>query len=388
MDEAKALTVLVRALGEQRGNRFWEIGQLVSEVYRAKWYYDLVRCLASGDFVLLKKHLIYKYKMVDIETFINDAYYLDKKAMIWPKVMEELKKINSGNYVEAVLTGGIGSAKTTVALYTTAYQLYQLSCLVSPHEQFQMDPSSEIIFVFQSIRAQLAKDVEFSRFKSMVEDSPYFSNVFPFNRDLVSKLVFPNLIEVLPVSGLETAAIGQNVIGGVIDELNYMAVVESSQTAVDKESYDQAVALYNSISRRRKSRFMIMGHLPGILCLVSSKRYPGQFTDRKIEEAKKDPTIYVYDKRTWEVKPKGTYTGAWFYVFIGDESRRPRILMDGEKVRDVDRELVMRIPVEHRLEFETDIINALREVGGVSTLARHPFIVNTESVTKAMVKHK
>ena len=55
--------------------------------------------------------------------------------------------------------------------------------------------------------------------------------------------------------------------GGLIDELNYMSVVEKSKVAVDKGTYDQAILLYNSIARRRKSRFMENGKLPGILCL-------------------------------------------------------------------------------------------------------------------------
>jgi hypothetical protein len=166
--------------------------------------------------------------------------------------------------------------------------------------------------------------------------------------------------------------------GGLIDELNYMEVVEQSRKSVDAGMYDQAVAIYNSISRRRKSRFMQQGRLPGVLCLVSSRRYPGQFTDRKEEEAKTDPTIYIYDKRTWDIRPDA-YSGRVFKVFIGDMSRRPRILEPGEH-HGMDPLVVRDIPEEHRAEFEADIINALREVAGVSTLASHPFFVNQEKV--------
>ena len=128
------------------------------------------------------------------------------------------------------------------------------------------------------------------------------------------------------MAGTETAAIGQNVMGGLIDELNYMAVVEKSRVAVDKGTYDQAILLYNSIARRRKSRFMENGKLPGILCLVSSKKYPGQFTDQKVPEADKDPTIFVYDRRVWDIKPDDFGNQGWFPVFAGDMTRKPRIL--------------------------------------------------------------
>jgi len=35
--------------------------------------------------------------------------------------MNELRELNSGKYVEAVLTGAIGTGKSTIALFTTAY---------------------------------------------------------------------------------------------------------------------------------------------------------------------------------------------------------------------------------------------------------------------------
>jgi hypothetical protein len=297
-------------------------------------------------------------------------------------VLEAAIEFNNGSYVEGVLTGGIGSGKTTLALYTNAYQLYLLSCMRSPHKLYGLDPSSEIVLIFQSITKILSKGVDYQRFRSMIEGCKYFKEHFPFDKTLESKLVFPNRVEVAPVSGLETAAIGQNVIGGLIDEMNYMALVEKSKVSVDKETYDQAVANYNSISRRRESRFMESGELPGILCLVSSKRYPGQFTDQKIEEAKTNKHIFVYDKRIWDIKP-WAFTKGTFTIFVGDLTRKPRILKKNEEVDDKDRQLVTSVPEEYRTKFAKDIIGAMREIAGISTLATHPFFLEVDKVNAA-----
>jgi hypothetical protein len=332
----------------------------------------------------------YNHKPVDIETFLCDPYFMNSKKHIYPEVLKELIEINSGKYVEVVCTGGIGSGKTTTALYTTAYQLYLLSCMKEPHASFDLDPSSEILFVFQSIRKKTAEETGYNRFRAMIERSPYFMQEFRFDKDLTSKLAFPNRIEVQAVSSVETATIGENIMGGLIDELNYMGVIEKSRASVDGGVFDQAVVLYRSIATRRRSRFMKHGILPGILCLVSSRRYPGQFTDTKEEEALTDPTIYVYDKCTWDVKP-GVYSGKRFKVFIGDEFRKPKVLnkKDFRELDAEDREgLVRSIPVEHLKEFDKDIIKALREVAGVSTMARFPFIMNTEAVSRAMNKKR
>jgi len=375
-------------LGHHRAQKIWLEGQKIHDLNeRAMFYAQTVvhieQELSGRKSTALQDFAQYKWKPVNIEEFICSPQYLNKEKEIYPGVLAAAVELNNGTYVEAVMTGGIGSGKTTLALYTNAYQLYLLSCMRNPHQQFGLDPSSEILLVFQSMTLKLAQGVDYQRFRHMIEGAPYFLKHYPFDKKITSKLIFPNRVEVVPVAGTETAAIGQNVMGGLIDELNYMSVVEKSRVAVDKGTYDQAILLYNSISRRRKSRFMENGKLPGILCLVSSKKYPGQFTDQKVAEAQKDPTIFVYDKRVWDIKPDDFGNQGWFPVFAGDMTRKPKILESEEMVADADRHLVVSVPEEFRLEFEKDVINALREIAGVSTLARHPFFLEVGKVYEA-----
>lgn len=321
----------------------------------------------------------FKDKPVEVERFVRDGFYLGMDEELYPAIVPDLIEMNSGAYTEVVLTGGIGSAKTTLALLTNAYQLYLLSMMENPHKMFGLNRSSEIELIFQNITASLAQSVDFARFKNMIDRSPYFTEHFPYNKTLKSELHFPNRIIVKPVSGSNLATIGQNVIGGLIDELNYMSVVEKSKRAVDAGVYDQAVEVYNSIARRRKSRYMKQGKLPGILCLVSSKKYPGQFTDQKMEEAKTDPTIYIYDKRVWDIKPD-SYSKEKFRVFIGDDFRQPAILGPKEKVAKDDAHLIVTVPEDFRIDFTKDIVNALRELAGVSHLSKRPFFSDSKAL--------
>ena len=381
-----------------------QVRTLKSQTQRDDFYWKIFRDIAATSeegrvrYEVCHSSFVEHDKLpVDIQQFLEDRFYLGLKGEVYPIIMDHAIEINSGKYDEAVLTGAIGTAKTTLALWTTAYQLYLLSLLPDPQLTYGLDHSSEIVFIFQSISAQLAKAVDFGRFQELIRRSPYFSGDTPFvyDKDLTSELRFPKRIVVKPVSGQQTAAIGQNVFGGVIDEVNYMAKVEKSKQSVDSGTYDQATALYNSISRRRKSRFMRKGKVPGVLCIVSSKRYPGQFTDIKEEEARREiaetgsSSIYIYDKRTWEVLPEDRFSGAWFQVFIGDESRQPRILEDEEVTTmrgGEDDSLLLDVPLEYKQEFQTDIMEALREIGGVSTLARHPYFSDREKVAKAFGK--
>jgi hypothetical protein len=332
----------------------------------------------------------YRTLPVDAQTFVESPAFLDCRGTLYPAVMNQLRELNSGKYVEAVLTGAIGTGKSTIALFTTAYQLYVLSCLKNPHKLFGLDPSSEIVFAFQSLNKQLAKSIDYERFRAMLTRSPYFNMYFPFNKKITSEMVFPNRIVVRPLSGDVNAAIGSNIFGAIIDEINFMAVVEQSKNAVDGGVFDQANEMYNSIVRRRKSRFMAAGgRLPGMVCLVSSKRYPGEFTDRKQMEARAEieragkTEIFVYDRTLWQIKPEGTYGEKRFRLFLGDVSRKPCILEAGAEVAAEDASLVMEVPEEFRSEFDRDMLSAIRDIAGSSTFALHPFIINTEAVSNA-----
>lgn len=325
----------------------------------------------------------YRFAPVGPLEFLESKKYLGLKEELYPEVAKEFVEMNSGKYVELVLTGAIGTAKTTLAIWTTAYQVYLLACLRNPQRTYGIDRSSEILFVFQSLNATLAKQLNYDRFRSLIQTSPFFTDYFPFDSKINSECIFPNRILVRPVSGQDTAAIGQNVFGGLMDEVNFMEVTENSAKTVDGGEYNQAISLYNSLSRRRKSRFMKKGKLPGLFCLVSSKKYPGQFTDQKAIEAKSDPTIYIYDKRTWDVLPASNFSGEWFDVFIGDLSRKPRIVEKGDPIdREKNKDLIIQVPVEYREEFKTDMLNALRDIAGVSTLAQHPFIMDNDAIAE------
>ena len=323
---------------------------------------------------------------LSIEEFIKDEKYLNFAESVYDEVMKALIEANSGQYIEAVFTGGIGTGKTTAALLSQAYQLYRISLLRNPQRYFGIAPADEIVFVFQSLNQQLAKEVDYMRFRGMLDRSPYFRKFFPYDKELKSQLRFPKGLVVKPVSGQDTAAIGQNVISGIIDEVNFMQVVEKSKQKRDGTTYNQAWENYRSIVRRRESRFLNKGKLPGLLCLVSSKQYPGEFTDVKVEESKKNDRIYIYDKRVWEIAPQRFEGVPTFQLFLGDQARTPHLMKEDEIVDEDDAHLVMNVPESYRQSFEDDILAAIRDVAGVSTLAVHPYFTRVEPVNDAFGK--
>jgi len=332
----------------------------------------------------------YLREVVGPREFCISPYYMnarreDGTLELFPVTVDTVEEICENGYEEVVLTGGIGSFKTTIALYSLAYQLYLLSCLRDPHAQFGLDSASEIVFIFQSLKLTTAQTVDYERFRAMIDRSPYFQRFFPFDKTRKSDMRFLHRIVVTPTATTISGAIGQNVVGGLIDEINFMQTIEKSRRAVDNAVFDQAKVLYEIIDRRRRSRFMKQGKLPGLLCMSSSKHYPGEFTDKKVEEAEREiqrygrTTIYIYHKRVWEVKPQD-YSGVTFRMFIGDEGRKPRILDDDDVIKKEDAHLVDHVPVELKGKYEEDPYGALRDFSGAATASRYPFIMNLDKL--------
>ena len=321
---------------------------------------------------------------VSMSEFLFGKEYLNKDPKdIYPEVLIELEKINNprglrvvNDYTEAIFTGGIGSAKSTSALYCNAYQLYILSCFADPHSTFGLDPASEIMFVFLGMSGESA-DTDYDRFRATLQASKYFTQDFAFDPRKTKELIFPNRIQV--VAGINT--IGKNIVGGLMDEVNFGQIVKQSKRSLEGGEYNQTLTIYNGLARRRKTRFMSAGKMPGILCLVSSKRYPGEFTDVKIEEAKSDPSIYIYDKRVWDVKPKGTFSDKMFKVFCGSAGQQPEIILDPKKYKTTDAPRIIDVPQDFLKDFQDDIIGSLRDIAGVGTLARYPFFQNVNAVS-------
>ena len=72
-------------------------------------------------------------------------------------------------------------------------------------------------------------------------------------------------------------------------------------------------------------------------------------------------------------------------VFVGDDSRKPRILSgeDSGEFLEENKDLIIRIPEEFRNSFESNILSALADIAGVASVSVSPFILNVDSLGRA-----
>lgn len=333
-------------------------------------------------------------KIVDIETFVKSSEYLGLRQSVRPRIMEELWKLfhsdQSEAYIEVVLGGALGIGKSFFAEVATAYILYKLSCYASPQLEYKLAPGSSIFFSMQSVRLEQAKKVLFDQFAARLRQSPYFLKNFMFDPKITSELRFPNNITILPLSSSDTAALGLNLYTSILDELNFMAMVEDSVRAskgTDGAEYDQAEKLYLTALRRMKTRFQHAGKVPGKIFLISSANYPDDFIDRKCKEAellertKRPQTIFVMKMSQWEAFPPGHFGEETFFVEVGDSTKRSRILASMEDA--IDPADVIRPPMEFYDDFHRDLEAAIRDLAGIPVGGTNSFIKQRETIFEA-----
>jgi hypothetical protein len=332
--------------------------------------------------------LEWKRKPVDMQTFVMDPYYLGNTCdNLYPKLMEDLTTLFEGDYQEAIFTGAIGWGKTFTASIGVCRLLYELSCMRDPHRSFGIAANSNISIVCLSVNEVLATKVAYENIATKIEASPYFQEHFPFEKTK-KELRFPKKVWVAARASNDGSVLGLNVIGGLLDETNFMP--RSSKAADPRFNLkDRAEVLYNAMMRRMKSRFERKGRLPGLLFVVSSKQTHDDFTAKRITASKKEPTVFVRDYALWDVKPESYLSGDWFSVVVGNDQSPSRIVKEGEdaeilRVTLPDGSVLIEVPEDFRADFESDLEGAIRDLAGVATVAVRPYIQRREKIIEAV----
>jgi hypothetical protein len=337
----------------------------------------------------------YRITPVDMATFIDDPYYLGESCQtIYPVLRRRLIEIfePGAHYREVILGGAIGYGKTFVLSVIVGRLLYELSCLVNPQASYGLSPGSEMSLILVSKNLVLSRQVLKSAVDNKIELSPYFQEHFkPDVRGEVS--YFPNNVQLIVASYLAQRDIGTNAIACFLDETNFVRTNKQQIRTADGQQkslahFDLAEKTYRSLERRIKSRFVqASGDLPGMIVMVSSANTVGSFIDRRLAAAHHDPSIYAMEMATWEVKPPGSFSGRRFKVLCGGSSLRSRILAPGEVVDPEtlpDEARVIAVPEEYRVDFESNLEDAIRDIAGVPTTAISTFIQRTEKIQEAV----
>ncbi len=276
------------------------------------------------------------------------------------------------------VTGNTG--KSTIIIVSILYHLYLLSCINKPQLLYGLSSATSIVFPIMGAKPNVVNKVIYAPMRKLLESMPYFQQHMMPNKLIDSEMYFEEKnVRVVKAGGDEDAILGEAVIGGCIDEINFMNVVLRSKKAEVTSGraglYDQAEQTHNRMVSRKKGRFTYPGPMIGIVFPSSSTRYRGDFTDKRKAFIEKEgiTTTYIYNKRQYEVTPASRYSGETFRLLIGNDiSHDTRVLRDDEEV--VEGSWVEEVPIEYLEDFKNKPHEALRDVMGISHNAMSPFI--------------
>lgn len=334
---------------------------------------------------------------VSIEAFIDDPEFLGATDLVlWPEVRRAVVEINCNwwawgddakkSYNEAVLCGATGTGKTSISIVSTLYHLYLLSCLKNPQGIYGFPRATSIVFAIMGAKPRVVNKVIYLPMRKLAEAMPYFQKYFMPDKLIESEMYFSEKnIRVAQSGGDEDAILGEAIIGGVIDEINFMNVVLRSKKAEVTSGraglYDQAEQVHATMQRRKRGRFTRPGPMIGLVFASSSTRYKGDFTDKRKAQIEKTGvrTAYVYSPRQYDVVPKERFSGKTFRLLIGNDVHH-----DTRVLKDTDSTpagaWIEDIPIEYLDDFTNRPYDALRDVLGISNNALQPFIKTRHKV--------
>lgn len=391
------------SIDEQIADTFEDILVLLDEVedegLRELWRDAISDFTHSGNVSRLVEVCKWRRAVVPLDEFIFGETYLSQlEADIYPGVWQALQDLDTDQYDEAILKGALGIGKSTLANLATARDLYKISCMADPQATYGIARGSPIVFTMQSVRLSTAKKVVFTEFGRYVRNSPYFKTMYPYDKYVTSMMIFPeHNVTIMPLSSANSAAISMNVIAGQLDEANFMEKnMKSKSSMADADGvFDQAKNLYNTLASRRKSRFLKRENLPGTLFVISSSKFPDDFTELKARDAAQyggpDDKMYVFEGSQWDIKGRENrdfFDEEEFTVQIGNETFPSKVIPRNDETGE-DLEPVapgcdsIRVPLNLRVDFERDCDGCIRDFAGLTTQATHPFITQRNKIAEA-----
>jgi hypothetical protein len=318
--------------------------------------------------------LDYERPPVSLERFLDDPDFLgDTGRRLYTPWRRELGQVldpRSG-ITEWIITGAIGTGKTTAAVIAMLYKLYRLTCLRDPQAYYGLLPDSPIAFGLFNLTLELAQSVSYKKLLTIFRSAPYFQRLTPSKPTrLIGRIDLPKHL-VCAFGSTVVHSLGRDMIGGILSEVNFTRSTEAHQV----------IDLYTGIQRRLESRFLRPDTTlpnPGLLIVESSRRAQSDWLERHMRQEVGNPAVHVTSFALWDVK---AYPGPRFTIRVGDATHTSAILAIDETVRPgLPAGQIVHPPERFRAQFERDLDGALRDIAGVATYADAPLIADPSRV--------
>jgi hypothetical protein len=311
---------------------------------------------------------VYKEAPLPVLDFLTHPYYfgpVTRNGMdifpVWKEAMTEM--FSNDTKVTIVLTGSIGTGKSTIALYALCYIQYRLMILKEPWKYFELAESNKMTISFFNLNKTLGDSRGYGKMQSFLCRSPWFCEKASHIAHNIhgTELEFDLIKYVLASPNSRGfGIIGEDIVAGILDEVD--SPIDSPKQK------EKVLETYNATSLRFKNRFASKGRSVGKLFIVSSKQDELSFIETFIAERKRYPEVLIFDIPLWKAKPQHLFCGKNFLVAVGDAFNPPKLIQEDQREEyGKNGYHVIEVPVEFHTEFKTDLIRSLRDIAGITT---------------------
>jgi hypothetical protein len=333
-----------------------------------------------------------------MKQFLEDEEFLGGRLDLWEPVKRDLIRhyphIMSGVPENELIINNscLGTAKSFSAIIRFLYRMCVLTCFDRPHFAFKsFDANVRIVLYLISAKPRVTREQIYEPIRTYVDQMPFFqNNTVQYDRRLESAILFDNNIHLLPASSNDpTGMLSVAILDGLMDEANFFEVIDNSKKSDQgARAYDQAQQTFETLRKRRTTRFFT-NHLKfGGTYILSSTLHANDFTNRLINslEAKKlNETHEILRYRKWDVAPKELFRGDFFHYRLATQDLEPLIMTAEEAALDKLNKIEL-VPEQYRSDFEINPYKAQRDHLGIPYASLEPFIHLSHKIKECMVE--
>ena len=290
---------------------------------------------------------------VSFDQFISDDYYLGNPAItnhgnavfsIWKEAGKKIFPTPITTKYPYVSFGGcIGSGKSTMSRFIGLYTFHRLDCCVNPFLSLGLAGGTKLGMGFFHANEQTANKDFVQYFKTVFEISPYFRN--QYNKPPI------RLISSGPKS--VGGVIGVNLIFSILSEIGFWKPTD-------------AMSKMSEVLTRYQSRFISKRFTFGSVIIDSSAKDADHSVADKFEEAVPEEELFIAKFSHWVARPELYYesNNITFDFYRGDSVRTPHVIEDDEKTDELDKDRIIKCPIQVKRNFMLDPIRSLQDLAG------------------------
>ena len=318
---------------------------------------------------------IYETNPVDINTFINDPYFLGEVYggtvfKIWTQLLNEIYPAPfCKKYDQVVLSVATRSGKSVCTALSLLYEIYLLTCMINPAKFLTgVGTKNIVIAVLSKDNATALSQVAAEIYKGLSQ-APYFNGVvrekLSFSKAEKDGVQLTDNILLRVGSALGTV-IGTDLYAGCLDEAN----AKPTTVAADK-FIESRLAIYKEMRDRHFATFSKAPKHSGILWFTSSPADEGDVLGEIIEQVQKNaiPDVLIRDNiPRWEAREEDMDNT--FNFFLGSDTKDPCIVDENIELKPEEWERVIQVPntQEYYNTFLTNPYFAIQNIAGRRTM--------------------